>query len=84
MRDSAGFLTFTSDPRNPDTDGDGLMDGEEIGERFAAGEGDGAVYAVFSDPRLADTDGDGLSDPRKPTSAAVHARTRPTATGSAT
>jgi hypothetical protein len=65
MRDSAGFLTFTSDPRNPDTDDDGLTDGEEIGERFPAGEGDGAVYTVFSDPRLADTDGDGLSDPQE-------------------
>jgi uncharacterized protein YegL len=65
MRDSAGFLTFTSDPRVADTDGDGLTDGEEIGERFPAGEGDGAVYSVFSDPRLGDTDGDGLTDPQE-------------------
>ena len=38
MRDSAGYLTFTSDPRHYDTDGDGLTDGEEMGEPFAFGE----------------------------------------------
>lgn len=37
----------TSDPANPDTDGDGLSDGEEQGK---------------SDPRRTDSDGDGLSD----------------------
>jgi hypothetical protein len=74
MRDSAGGLEFTSDPRLYDTDGDGLSDGEEIGPSFSFDElpvifgfdlsqlGDGKVYQVFSDPRAADTDGDGLTD----------------------
>jgi outer membrane protein OmpA-like peptidoglycan-associated protein len=38
-----------TDPRNPDTDGDGLIDGEEVN-----------VY--YSDPLKQDTDGDNLSD----------------------
>lgn len=42
-----GALT---DPFSPDTDGDGLSDGDEVG-----------IYA--SDPLLADSDGDSLSDP---------------------
>lgn len=37
-----------SDPQNPDTDGDGVLDGDE--------------YRLNSDPRVEDTDGDGLSD----------------------
>ena len=74
MRDSAGYLTFTSDPRLFDTDGDGLSDGQEIGPSFNFDElpeifgidlselGDGKVYTVYSDPRMDDTDADGLSD----------------------
>ena len=38
-----------SDPNNPDTDGDGLLDGEE-------------VYTYYTDPLKPDTDGDGLTD----------------------
>lgn len=38
-----------TDPNNPDTDGDGLWDGDEV-----------KVY--FTDPLNPDTDGDGLSD----------------------
>jgi len=38
-----------TDPQNPDTDGDGLLDGAE-------------VYTHLTDPKVADTDGDGLSD----------------------
>jgi hypothetical protein len=38
-----------TDPRNPDTDGDGLTDGDEV-----------RVYGT--DPTRADTDGDGLTD----------------------
>ncbi|MDW7680634.1 MAG: OmpA family protein [bacterium] len=38
-----------TDPRNPDTDGDGLSDGDEVN-----------IYKT--DPLKADTDGDGLSD----------------------
>ena len=74
MRDSAGYLTFTSDPRLFDTDGDGLSDGQEIGPSFNFDDlpeifgidlselGDGKVYTVYSDPRMDDTDADGLSD----------------------
>ncbi|MDZ7624238.1 MAG: hypothetical protein U5J96_07330 [Ignavibacteriaceae bacterium] len=36
-------------PKNPDTDGDGLSDGDE-------------VFNYKTDPLKADTDGDGLSD----------------------
>lgn len=39
----------TSDPGNPDTDGDGLLDGDEM-------------HVRGTDPRNADTDGDGLLD----------------------
>lgn len=38
-----------TDPNNPDSDGDGLKDGEE-------------VYTYYTDPLKADTDGDGLND----------------------
>jgi len=44
-----GELNYTSDPFNPDTDGDGLLDGEET-EKY------------HSNPLDPDTDGDGLSD----------------------
>ncbi len=51
LNDIAEFLAGT-DPLNPDTDGDGLLDGEE-------------VSTYFTNPLLADTDGDslGLGDP---------------------
>ncbi len=42
-------LQIGTDPFNPDTDGDGLTDGQEL-------------YEYFTDPLVADTDGDGLSD----------------------
>jgi len=38
-----------ADPFNPDSDGDGLKDGDE-------------VFIYGTDPRLADTDGDGIDD----------------------
>lgn len=38
-----------SDPRNPDTDGDGIRDGDE-------------VFIYYTSPLKADTDGDGLTD----------------------
>jgi hypothetical protein len=41
-----------TDPNNPDTDGDGLSDGDE-------------VYTHSTDPNLTDTDGDGLTDPEE-------------------
>ncbi|MBW6441114.1 hypothetical protein K0B03_03730, partial [Patescibacteria group bacterium] len=39
------------DPYNPDTDGDGLSDGEEM-----------PIYGYGTNPKVRDTDGDGLSD----------------------
>jgi len=59
-----------SDPRNADTDGDGLNDGTESANNalFADSDGDGLsdkaelTAGIPSNPNLADTDGDGLSD----------------------
>ena len=42
-------LILGTDPINPDSDGDGLLDGEEVNNHL-------------TDPLLADTDNDGLSD----------------------
>jgi hypothetical protein len=42
--------TIGTDPRNPDSDGDGITDGDEVN-----------VHAT--DPKRADSDGDGQSDP---------------------
>ncbi len=42
-------IALGSDPRNPDTDGDGLSDGDQANTHH-------------TDPLLADTDGDGQSD----------------------
>lgn len=42
-------LEIGTDPQDPDTDGDGLTDGQEY-------------YEYNTDPLVADTDGDGLSD----------------------
>lgn len=61
-----------TDPKNPDTDGDGLKDGEEVNKYKtdplkADTDGDGLsdgdeVMKYKTDPLKADTDGDGLSD----------------------
>jgi outer membrane protein OmpA-like peptidoglycan-associated protein len=61
-----------TDPNNPDTDGDGLMDGEEVNKYFTDPlnpdtDGDGLkdgeeVHNYNTDPNKADTDGDGLND----------------------
>ena|SRR3989339_657864 len=61
-----------TDPKNPDTDGDGLKDGEEVtkyktdplkvdtdGDRLNDGD---EVLKYKTDPLKADTDSDGLSD----------------------
>lgn len=61
-----------TDPNNPDTDGDGLSDGDEVfiwstdptnpdtdGDGLTDGE---EVLRYGTNPRLADTDGDGVSD----------------------
>ncbi len=48
LPDAFEALAFGSDPAAADTDGDGLLDGEE--------------YIAGTDPAAADTDGDGLDD----------------------
>jgi outer membrane protein OmpA-like peptidoglycan-associated protein len=63
---------FKTDKNNPDTDGDGLKDGEEVktyhtNPTKADTDGDGLsdgdeVLKYKTDPLKADTDGDGLSD----------------------
>ncbi|MDF7808818.1 lectin-like protein [Pontiellaceae bacterium B12219] len=59
------------DPLNPDTDGDGLLDGEEIhtygtsahdADSDNDGVSDGDEIALGLDPLNLDTDGDGLTD----------------------
>ena len=51
---------YTTDPENPDTDGDGLLDGEEAGKLV---EYNGKQYfQLFSDPTKADSDSDFLDD----------------------
>ncbi len=63
---------YGTDPNNPDTDGDGLTDGEEV-KRYHTNplnpdtDGDGLpdgeeVQQYHTDPTKFDTDGDGLSD----------------------
>ena len=58
-----GRRIFT-DPRNPDTDGDGLLDSQEVqlASEFDATEGYSAYYYMTMDATDADTDGDGLLD----------------------
>jgi outer membrane protein OmpA-like peptidoglycan-associated protein len=63
---------FGTDPKNPDTDGDGLKDGDEVkiyhtnplkfdtdGDGLSDGD---EVLKYHTDPLKVDTDGDGLSD----------------------
>lgn len=45
-----------TDPQSPDTDGDGLLDGEEDANH------NGALDPGETDPNRADTDGDGVAD----------------------
>lgn len=52
--------TFYTNPNNPDTDGDGLDDGREMGRVMNGSQG--RYYYLFSYPNLTDTDGDQLSD----------------------
>ncbi|CAH1223239.1 hypothetical protein PAECIP111893_04938 [Paenibacillus plantiphilus] len=58
-----GSLIFT-DPNNPDTDGDGLNDGEEIGaaHKITLFGTEHSFYPMYSNPTEADSDGDGLTD----------------------
>lgn len=64
--------THGTNPSNPDTDGDGLTDGEEVNTSHtsptaADSDGDGLadgaeVHTYATDPLKADTDTDGLND----------------------
>lgn len=56
-----GWTEHRTDRYNPDSDGDGLSDGEEAGPASEADDGT-TVYAGRSDPNEVDSDGDGLSD----------------------
>lgn len=63
IEDRDELLLTRTDAQNPDTDGDGVLDGEEDPD------GDGLTIAeeveVGSHPRAADGDADGLADPRE-------------------
>ncbi len=54
---TAQEAAFGTDPNNPDTDGDGLLDGEEV---WTDDDGDGKNNAIES--RYADADGDDTPD----------------------
>ncbi|WOX55906.1 hypothetical protein R6Y95_00880 [Methanoculleus palmolei] len=59
MWDGFGNRYFT-DPYNADFDGDGLTDGEELGQMIMV---DGKIYFILvSDPNSVDGDGDGIDD----------------------
>lgn len=60
IRDGLGN-TYNTDKENPDTDGDDLEDGVEVGDLYY-NEGEEQYYIVLSDPTNPDTDGDGLDD----------------------
>lgn len=53
--------TIDLDPNDPDTDNDGLTDGQELGKRVETYEF-GVFYRLNSDPTEKDGDADGLSD----------------------
>ena len=54
-------FTYYTDPNNPDTDGDGLNDYEEL-VPYSIRVNGSWITGVTSDPTSADRDGDGLSD----------------------
>jgi len=56
-----GGGVYRTDPNSPDTDADGLSDGEEAGPVSATPTG-GEAYAGHSDPTERDSDGDVLDD----------------------
>lgn len=67
-----GATNTGTNPRNPDSDGDGLMDGEEVmefGTNPTLGDSDGdgltdweEIKTHLTDPKNQDTDSDGLPD----------------------
>lgn len=60
FRDGYGHW-YTTDPNDPDSDGDELSDGEEAGELV---EADGRTFfKLLSDPTLVDSDNDTIDDP---------------------
>lgn len=59
-RTQAG-IEYRTDPNDPDSDDDGLTDGDEAGPRVEGLDG-ARAYAGRSDPNTSDTDTDGLSD----------------------
>jgi len=59
IRSGTGAVVIT-DPAKWDTDGDGLSDGDEAGERRYSPNGE--YYTFTSNPTLPDTDDDGLTD----------------------
>ncbi len=72
--DAATGRLFFSDPHTDDTDGDGLLDGEELGHRLnttdveqfgtnlAVQVGTKPIFNVVSDPMAIDSDADNLDD----------------------
>src|SRR5690606_8451595 len=58
---SGANQTFITDPMMADTDGDGLSDGDEAGDRTTDRK-KRLTFALHSDPLTPDTDEDGLSD----------------------
>ncbi len=59
-------ITVYTDPRDPDTDGDGLLDGDEVVlERGWDKPYPTMFYKLLSSPHAVDTDSDGLSDPEE-------------------
>jgi hypothetical protein len=70
-KDNDGLLnsveaTIGTDPENPDTDGDGLKDGEEVNNTYLGSyedeNGQNQSFAVKTDPLNPDSDGDDLND----------------------
>ncbi|TFD36295.1 hypothetical protein E3T34_01075 [Cryobacterium sp. TMT1-62] len=64
--ETSGWLStrgavYRTDPMDPDTDDDGLTDGDEAGQAVYD-PGKGIEFGAFSSPLIPDTDEDGLSD----------------------
>lgn len=55
------FMAGT-DPHNPDTDGDGINDGDEVNATGRACTTVAPIHCYHTNPLLADTDGDGVND----------------------
>ena len=54
-------ISIKTDPNNPDTDGDGVLDGEEVSV-VVDEENNVHHYTMYSNPNNPDTDGDGYID----------------------